>query len=107
MYPLSLAPKPGGRSPPKKNAVVRTIQEAAKGLGLPALDPDGSEQLGGHAMRIGGAQSLSEAGFDTWAIALLARLGSSAVLGYVRNAPPVPNADLLQNDHFSVGSDTR
>ena len=42
---------------------------------------------GGHSMRIGGAQGLSRAGIETFVIALLARWGSSAVYGYIREAP--------------------
>ena len=38
-------------------------------------------------MRVGGAQALSRAGFDAWTIALLARWGSIAVFGYIREAP--------------------
>ena len=36
---------------------------------------------------MGGAQSLSRAGFDPWIVALLARHSGRAVLGYIREAP--------------------
>ena len=45
------------------------------------------EGMTGHSLRVGGAQSLAVAGLDTWAIQLVGRWGSEAVLGYVRDAP--------------------
>ena len=64
-----------------------TIDAAATGLGLPIAHPDGQRLYGGHSMRVGGAQALSRSGCDSWTIALLARWGSAAVFGYIRDAP--------------------
>ena len=49
--------------------------------------PDGASHLGGHSLRVTGAQALARAGVDLWAIQLLVRWGSSAVLGYVQAVP--------------------
>ena len=70
-----------------KVAVVGTVVEAARGLGIPHTDPDGRERFGGHSLRVGGAQSLSRAGIESRDIALLARWGSSTVLEYIQDAP--------------------
>ena len=70
-----------------KEVASRTNDEAALGMCLPILDPCGHRRYGGHAMRIGGGQAISHAGFVAWVIALLDWLGSSAVFGYVRDAP--------------------
>ena len=71
----------------EKVAVVGTVVEAARGLGIPHTDPDGRERFGGHSLRVGGAQSLSRAGIESHDIALLARWGSSTVLDYIQDAP--------------------
>ena len=39
-----------------------------------------------HVLRVGGAQSLAIAGWDTWTIQLVGRWSTEAVLGYVRLA---------------------
>ena len=70
-----------------KEAVVATIREAARRLGLPATSADGWPLWSGHSLRAGGAQSLAQAGLDIWIIQLLGRWGSSVVLEYVRQAP--------------------
>ncbi|CAK0820375.1 unnamed protein product [Prorocentrum cordatum] len=70
-----------------KEAVVATIQEAARRLGLPATSADGWPLWSGHSLRAGGAQSLAQAGLDIWIIQLLGRWGSSVVLEYARQAP--------------------
>ena len=72
---------------PSKEAVGASIEAAARGLGLPTHHPDGLSRFGGHSLRVAGAQSLSRAGFDSWTISLLARWGSAAVFGYIRDAP--------------------
>ena len=70
-----------------KADVVSTTGKAMIQLGLPTCDADGVALYGGHSMRVGGAQGLSRAGIEAIAIALLARWGSSAVFGYIRDAP--------------------
>ena len=80
-------PTYGGEVPSKENA-CSTIEEAAMGLGIPILHPKrATTSGGGHSLRVSGAQSLSRAGFDSWTIGLPARWGSSAALGYIRDAP--------------------
>ena len=54
-------------------SVDATIEEAARGLGITTHHPDGLRKIGGHSLRVAGAQSLSRAGFDAWSIGLLAR----------------------------------
>ena len=70
-----------------KDAMTATIVEAAKRLEIALATPDGSERVSGHSLRASGAQGLARLGVDTWAIQLLGRWGSSAVLGYIREAP--------------------
>ena len=70
-----------------KQGMVDTVRAAAHYLGLPPCAPDGLPCWSGHSLRVGGAQGLSIAGLDTWAIQLLGRWGSQAVLGYIREAP--------------------
>ena len=70
-----------------KQAMSDTIVEAASRLGVPLASPDKSARVSGHSLRVTGAQGLSRAGVEVWAIQLLGRWGSSAVLGYVREVP--------------------
>ena len=70
-----------------KQAVTATIQHAARLLGLEAHGPAGEVRWTGHSLRVTGAQGLARAGFDVWAIQLLGRWGSDAVLRYTREAP--------------------
>lgn len=69
-----------------KVAVVATIAAAADLLRVPRSAPDGSERVSGHSLRVTGAQGLAKAGVDLWAIQLLGRWGSDAVMGYIREA---------------------
>ena len=70
-----------------KAGFADTISEVASRLGLQLHTPDGWSRFTGHSLRVTGAQALARAGFDPWLIALLARWGSNAVLGYIRAAP--------------------
>ena len=70
-----------------KDSMTATILEAARLLGCPLSSPGDSARVSGHSLRVTGAQGLSMAGVDTWAIQLLGRWGSSSVLGYIREAP--------------------
>ena len=70
-----------------KSAVTATIAHAATLLGLSVRSADGLGRWTGHSLRVTGAQGLARAGIDTWAIQLMGRWGSDAVLGYIREAP--------------------
>ena len=67
--------------------MAATIGRAAAFQRLPAQTPDGLQRWTGHSLRVTGAQGLAAAGVDTWAIQLIGRWGSEAVLGYIREAP--------------------
>ena len=43
-----------------------SIEEGARRLGLALERADGQARFSGHAMRVGGIQSLARAGFDPW-----------------------------------------
>ena len=83
---LPLFPDAAG-NPCTKQGMVDTVARAAALLGLPLRTPDGLPCWTGHSLRVGGAQGLALAGLDSWAIQLLGRWGSLAVLGYIRDAP--------------------
>ena len=83
---LPLFPCADGR-PVTREAMVATINVAARYLRLPLEWPDGKARYTGHALRVGGAQGLAHLGFDPWLIALISRHSSQAVLGYIRGAP--------------------
>ena len=70
-----------------KERMTATIVDAARRLQVPLEAADRSARVSGHSLRVTGAQGLARAGVDTWAIQLMGRWGSSAVLGYVRDAP--------------------
>ena len=70
-----------------KGAMVDTIVEAAVRLGSARSSADGSERVSGHSLRVTGAQGLTAAGLDTWAVQLLGRWGSDTVLSYIRSVP--------------------
>ena len=78
-----------------KDKMVQTIVEAARRLGVPRATPDASARISGHSLRVTGAQGLAKAGVDVWAIQLLGRWGSSAVLGYIREVPLELSATLV------------
>jgi len=63
-----------------KEGSVATFQKLAVATGL-------QERVTGHTLRVTGAQAMAKAGMDLWQIQLFCRWGSSAVLGYVRDAP--------------------
>jgi len=70
-----------------KDHMVATIVDAARRLRVPLASPDQSARISGHSLRVTGAQGLARAGLDVWAIQLLGRWGSAAVLGYIREVP--------------------
>ena len=70
-----------------KEGVTETIIQAARKLQVPLATPDGSERISGHSLRVTGAQGLTVAGLDAWAVQLLGRWGSDTVLTYIRAVP--------------------
>jgi len=61
---------------------------------------DDSEQvqhIGGHALRVAGAQALARAGTDTTLIQLVGRWGSAAILRYIQSAP-LERSHLIASD---------
>ena len=70
-----------------KEEMVETIIQAAKLLKVDVVSLDGSERISGHSLRVTGAQGLARSGVECWAIQLLGRWGSDAVLGYIRAVP--------------------
>ena len=71
----------------EKDAMTETIRIGAGRLGVPLEASDGSARVSGHSLRVSGAQGLSRAGVDAWAIQLLGRWGSSTVLDYIQAVP--------------------
>ncbi len=67
-----LFPSAGG-SWRSKEAVVDIIERAASFLGLAATNEVGGGLVGGHALRVSGAQLLAALGVDTEAIQLIGR----------------------------------
>ena len=88
---LPIFPDAAGR-PVGKKAFVRTIEHAAVLLDVPLKTLDGKFRISGHSLRPTGAQGLSRMGLDTWAIQMLGRWGSAAVLTYIRDAAASPEA---------------
>ena len=70
-----------------KEAMTATLVEAALRLKVPTETADGSGRVSSHSLRRTGAQGLARLGVDSWAIQLLGRWGSSAVLGYIQEVP--------------------
>ena len=68
-----------------KSSVVATLVRAAELLQLQAVSPGGSERVSAHSARLTGVQGLAAAGLEIWAIQLLGRWGSDAVLGYIQD----------------------
>jgi len=66
--------------------VVATVLAAADHLSVQRAAPYGTERVSGHSLRASSAQGPAKVGVDLWAIQLLGRWGSDAVLGYVREA---------------------
>ena len=79
-----------------KSMMVEVILCAADLLKVDKQTADGGERVSGHSLRVTGAQGLSRAGLDVWAIQLLGRWGSEAVLTYVRSVPLQKSAEWAQ-----------
>jgi len=78
--------------PVAKAAFAETIRHAARLLGVPLVSPCGTLRVAGHSLRPTGAQGLARLGLDLWAVQLLGRWGSAAVMGYVRDSAAGPEA---------------
>ena len=76
-----------------KGSMTDTIIQAATLLKVPKTSADGNERVSGHSLRVTGAQGLTKAGLDTWAVQLLGRWGSDTVLTYIRNVPLQKSAE--------------
>ena len=76
-----------------KEAVTETILLATDLLNVARSNDDGTERVSGHSLRATGAQGLAAMGVEVWAIQLLGRWGSQAVLGYVREAALATSAE--------------
>ena len=83
---LPLFPDSEG-APVTKEAMTATLVEAANRLKVPLSTPDGSARISGHTLRRTGAQGFARMGVDSWAIQLLGRWGSAAVLDYIQEVP--------------------
>ena len=83
---LPLFPDVSG-TPVTKEAMTATIVAAAAKLKIPLASADGSARVSGHSLRRTGAQGFARLGIDTWAIQLLGRWGSAAVLEYIQDVP--------------------
>ena len=70
-----------------KDAMTNTIVEAAAKLGVETVTKDKGARISGHSLRMTGAQGFARWGIEVWAIQLLRRWGSSAVLEYVQDVP--------------------
>ena len=83
---LSLFPDVEGQAVTKE-AMTATLIEAAKRLNVPISTADDSARISGHSLRRTGAQGLARLGVDSWAVQLLGRWGSNAVLEYIQEVP--------------------
>ena len=70
-----------------KEAVVETIKEWHRRIGLSVVDADGNELLGGHSLRTGGAVLLASEGVHLYQIELMARWKSAMLIHYAKAAP--------------------
>ena len=91
--PLVLSPT-GGFC--KKEQIRATLEAVATYLGQ-------KEMPTAHALRGIGAQAMVRAGMPVWKIQLFMRWGSSAVLGYLAEAPPSQQQADCQAGHRGVG----
>ena len=80
----------------EKKDVVATVERAAELGGEAVLDAAGTRRLGGHSLRVLGAQYLAGRGIDIVLIQLMARWSSDVVLRYVADAPLVRIADAFK-----------
>ena len=67
----------------------------------------GSERITGHSPRVTGAQLMARAGISEWRIQVFGRWGSSAVLGYLREALISGAAGALAQEVVNARQETR
>ena len=70
-----------------KESVVATFEQATLRIGKPIRTEDNVRILGGHSLRVTGAQYLASLGFSVALIQLIARHESDIILRYVQDAP--------------------
>ena len=74
------------KSHPAKAVVDPTIELVAESTGAELVTPSGDRAVGGHTLRVLGAQRLAALGIPIGVIMRRGRWASSAVLGYVKDA---------------------
>ena len=97
---LPLFPREGG-SATTKRGMTATIVAAARLLNTPLSTEDGTARISGHTLRPTGAQGLTRAGMDLWAVQLIGRWGSTVVQKYVREAAATPEAAISRRRMLS------
>ena len=83
---LPLLPITSG-SAPSKEAVVGSVEAAAKACGWSLTLADGARRFGGHTFRVTGCCRLAALDIDILVIMSLARWVSNVVLRYINSAP--------------------
>ena len=71
----------------EKEMVVRTLEALGARAGMNLRDELGRRALGGHSLRVTGAQYLAAMGVELYKLALLARWSSPIIMRYVGEAP--------------------
>ena len=79
-----------------KEAAVKTLQKIAELCGQVIMQ-DGVYLIGGHTLRITGAQHLAGLGIEVYIIQLIGRWGSATVFRYVAEAPLVNITEEYKN----------
>ena len=90
-----------------KEAMTATIVAAATRLDISTASVDGAERVSGHSLRRTGAQGFARLGIDAWAIQLLGRWGSQAVLEYIQEVPLERSAEWARRAASSAGRSSR
>jgi hypothetical protein len=70
-----------------KESSVGLIRSAVTEIFGEAEEAARIDRLGGHSLRVSGAQAMARTGIDTTLIQLIGRWGSSTVLRYIQDAP--------------------
>lgn len=80
-----------------KEESVQLIRAAVTNTFGPSIELERIDRLGGHSLRVSGAQAMARAGIDVVVIQLMGRWGSSTVLRYIQEAP-------LERSHLIASS---
>ena len=87
-----------------KNMVIEAIRSTARNCGTEMTQrrEDGSDRqlIGGHALRVAGAQFMARHGIELYMIQLMGRWGSKAVERYVQQAPLARQASVASSIHM-------